>query len=55
MFVFLAIAPADGIGSFAVGGQVPPGAGGHEADFQAFAVGLTGRIVASSVEHVEFF
>jgi hypothetical protein len=52
-FAFLAIAPADGIGSLAIGGQVPPGAGGHEADFQAFAIGLTGKIVASNLEHVE--
>jgi hypothetical protein len=54
-FSFLAIAPADSLGRLSISGQVPAGSAGHDADFQAFAVGFNGKLVASAVEHLEFF
>jgi hypothetical protein len=53
-FAFLAIAPADSLGRLFISGDVPSDASGHTADFQAFAVGFNGKIVASAVETLTF-
>jgi hypothetical protein len=54
LFSFIAIAPADSLGRFAVLGTIPTGLGGHFVDFQSFAVGFSGKLVASAVERVTF-
>jgi hypothetical protein len=54
LFSFIAIAPADSLGRFEVSGKIPTGLGGHFVDFQSFAVGFSGKLVASAVERVTF-
>jgi|SoiMethySBSTD1v2_1073268.scaffolds.fasta_scaffold660742_2 hypothetical protein len=53
LFSFLAFAPTDSHGSFLVSGQIPFGTSGHNFDFQSFAIGFNGKIVASNIEHLE--